>query len=112
MENSSLQQEIEKLINYPSTPESEWVRCVESASEPAVAGAIAHWKRINSGITGGNSDAVSNKREAASAILQYRLSNKSIATMVALEKSTTRLSYVMVGLAVVGLILSALQILG
>ncbi|WP_040393901.1 hypothetical protein [Cellvibrio sp. BR] len=111
MELRSLQQEIETLISFPTTPEAEWVKCFEAASESAIAGAIAHWKRTGSGITGGNSDNVSNKREAAAAILQYRLSNKSIATMVALEKSTTRLSFVMVGLAVVGLILSALQIL-
>lgn len=111
MEINSLQVEIDKLINFPVTPESEWVNCFENASEAAIAGAIAHWKRAGGGLTGNTGDNVSNKREAASAILHYRLSNTSIATMVALEKSTTKLSYVMLVITVVGVVLSLLQIL-
>jgi len=111
MEQNSLQQEIQKLINFPVAPESEWVTCFENASDSAIAGAIVHWKRPGGGLTGNPGDNVSNRREAASAILHYRLSNKSIATMVALEKSTTKLSYVMLVITVVGVILSLLQVL-
>lgn len=111
MEQNLLQQEIQKLINFPVAPEAEWVACFENASDSAIAGAIAHWKRPGGGLTHNPGDSVSNKREAASAILHYRLSNQSIATMVALEKSTTKLSYVMLFITVVGVILSLLQVL-
>ena len=111
MNKDPLQIEIEKLINLPVTPESSWVREFENASEPAIAGAIARWKMQDGGLVGNPGDGLSNKREAAAAILHYRLSNKSIATMEALEKSNTKLSYVMLALTVVGIALPIFQFL-
>jgi hypothetical protein len=110
MEPSELQTEINKLINFPVKPESEWVICFENASESAIAGAIASWQLHGGGLTSNPGDNVSNKREAATAILNYRLSNTTNTTMIKLDESTTKLSYVMVFLSVVGLILSVIQL--
>jgi hypothetical protein len=109
MNIDELEVEIKELIDLPVQPKSEWVQKFECASESAISGAILHWSKSGGIVVGADSSV--NKREAAAAILQSRLTSKVTSTMEQLDKSASKISTVGLILAIVGVVIGVIQIL-
>jgi hypothetical protein len=91
MTTNELQQEIDELYSVARNGASAavWIETVENASDRAIAGLVS---RIGStGTTGAQLEA---RRESARAILDFRLSERSIEVQTRLEEAATKLSKV------------------
>jgi len=103
-----IDEEIQELINMPVEPKLDWLHKFENASESAISGAILHWKKGGGLVQG--VDNVINKREAAAAILQIRLTSKVTKTMEKLDKSAGKVTSVGLLLAFIGVVIGCLQL--
>jgi hypothetical protein len=98
MTTDELQKEIDSLYSLARDEHGAavWIESLERASDRAIAGLIS---RIGStGSTGAQLEA---RRESARAILDFRLSERSIEVQTQLEKAATKLGKVGVWATVV-----------
>lgn len=78
-------------------PDHEWMQVLEESDEPALVAAIGLlW---STGIAGEERTA---RREAVVACLQRKLVSRQVHTMERLERAATKLMWVSIGVAVIG----------